>query len=62
MGFDTHDVIEAASSKCNFIQLSPSLVGGHCISVAPSFSYPEGSNEWHLAAYDCIIPAVLMTE
>ena len=35
MGIDTHDVIEAASSKWNFIKLSPGLVGGHCISVDP---------------------------
>lgn len=37
MGIDTHDVIEAASSKWNFINLSPGLVGGHCISVDPYY-------------------------
>ena len=37
MGIDTHDVIEAASSKWNFIKLSPGLVGGHCISVDPYY-------------------------
>jgi UDP-N-acetyl-D-galactosamine dehydrogenase len=30
-------VIEAASSKWNFIKLSPGLVGGHCISVDPYY-------------------------
>ncbi len=37
MDIDTHDVIEAASSKWNFIKLSPGLVGGHCISVDPYY-------------------------
>ena len=37
MGIDTRDVIEAASSKWNFIKLSPGLVGGHCISVDPYY-------------------------
>lgn len=37
MGIDTHDVIEAASSKWNFIKMKPGLVGGHCISVDPYY-------------------------
>lgn len=37
MGIDTNDVIEAASSKWNFIKMRPGLVGGHCISVDPYY-------------------------
>ena len=37
MEIDTRDVIEAASSKWNFIKLNPGLVGGHCISVDPYY-------------------------
>jgi len=37
MGIDTNDVIEAASSKWNFIKMKPGLVGGHCISVDPYY-------------------------
>ncbi len=37
MGIDTNDVIEAASTKWNFIKLTPGLVGGHCISVDPYY-------------------------
>ena len=37
MEIDTHDVIDAASSKWNFIKLGPGLVGGHCISVDPYY-------------------------
>ena len=37
MGIDTQDVIDAASSKWNFIKLKPGLVGGHCISVDPYY-------------------------
>ena len=37
MGISTKDVIEAASTKWNFIKLSPGLVGGHCIGVDPYY-------------------------
>jgi len=37
MGIDTSEVIEAASTKWNFIKLTPGLVGGHCIGVDPYY-------------------------
>lgn len=37
LNIDTHDVIEAASTKWNFIKLFPGLVGGHCIGVDPYY-------------------------
>ena len=37
MDIDTHDVLEAAASKWNFIKMQPGLVGGHCISVDPYY-------------------------
>ncbi|QOP41440.1 nucleotide sugar dehydrogenase [Sulfurimonas marina] len=37
MGINTHDVIEAAGTKWNFIKLMPGLVGGHCIGVDPYY-------------------------
>lgn len=37
MGIDTNDVIDAASTKWNFIPMRPGLVGGHCISVDPYY-------------------------
>ncbi len=37
MGIDTHDVIDAAATKWNFIKLTPGLVGGHCIGVDPYY-------------------------
>ena len=37
MGINTLDVIEAASTKWNFIKLFPGLVGGHCIGVDPYY-------------------------
>ena len=33
MGIDTQDVLEAASTKWNFLPFKPGLVGGHCIGV-----------------------------
>lgn len=37
MDIDTHEVIEAAATKWNFVKLKPGLVGGHCISVDPYY-------------------------
>ena len=37
MGIDTSDVLEAASTKWNFIPFKPGLVGGHCIGVDPYY-------------------------
>lgn len=37
MKIDTNEVIEAASTKWNFIKLRPGLVGGHCIGVDPYY-------------------------
>lgn len=37
MGIDTNDVLEAASTKFNFLTYKPGLVGGHCISVDPYY-------------------------
>lgn len=37
IGIDTHDVIEAAATKWNFLKYTPGLVGGHCISVDPYY-------------------------
>lgn len=37
MHIDTNEVIDAASTKWNFIKLRPSLVGGHCIGVDPYY-------------------------
>lgn len=37
MNINTHDVIEAAATKWNFIKLFPGLVGGHCIGVDPYY-------------------------
>ena len=37
MNINTHDVIEAAGTKWNFIKLFPGLVGGHCIGVDPYY-------------------------
>ena len=34
---DTLDVIEAASTKWNFLRFKPGLVGGHCIGVDPYY-------------------------
>ncbi|MBR4300627.1 MAG: nucleotide sugar dehydrogenase, partial [Bacteroidales bacterium] len=34
---DTHDVIAAASTKWNFIKMTPGLVGGHCIGIDPYY-------------------------
>ena len=37
MDIDTTEVLEAASSKWNFLNFKPGLVGGHCIGVDPYY-------------------------
>ena len=37
LDISTNEVIEAASTKWNFMKLSPGLVGGHCISIDPYY-------------------------
>ena len=37
IGIDTNEVLEAASTKWNFLKFKPGLVGGHCIGVDPYY-------------------------
>ena len=37
MGIDTNKVLNAASTKWNFLPFKPGLVGGHCIGVDPFY-------------------------
>lgn len=37
LDIDTHAVLEAASTKWNFLPFKPGLVGGHCIGVDPFY-------------------------
>lgn len=37
LGIDTHEVLEAAATKWNFLPYKPGLVGGHCIGVDPYY-------------------------
>lgn len=48
MGIDTHDVIDAAATKWNFLKFKPGLVGGHCIGVDPYYlAYKAESLGYH---------------
>ena len=37
LGINTNDVLEAASTKWNFLNFKPGLVGGHCIGIDPYY-------------------------
>ncbi|HHZ8889749.1 TPA: nucleotide sugar dehydrogenase [Staphylococcus aureus] len=37
VGIDTTEVLEASSTKWNFLNFKPGLVGGHCIGVDPYY-------------------------
>lgn len=37
MDINTHDVLQAAGTKWNFLPFKPGLVGGHCIGVDPYY-------------------------
>lgn len=48
MGIETDDVLQAASTKWNFLPFHPGLVGGHCIGVDPYYlDYKARSLGYH---------------
>jgi UDP-N-acetyl-D-galactosamine dehydrogenase len=48
MNIDTHEVLEAAGTKWNFLPFRPGLVGGHCIGVDPYYlTYKAESIGYH---------------
>ncbi len=48
MDIDTHEVLEAAGTKWNFLPFRPGLVGGHCIGVDPYYlTYKAESLGYH---------------
>ncbi|MFC0342496.1 nucleotide sugar dehydrogenase [Paracoccus niistensis] len=48
LGIDTADVIDAASTKWNFMRLKPGLVGGHCIGVDPYYLLHRSVRAGHI--------------
>ncbi|MCQ0970139.1 nucleotide sugar dehydrogenase [Paracoccus sp. TK19116] len=54
LGIDTNEVINAASTKWNFMRLQPGLVGGHCIGVDPYYLL-------HRAARAGFVPDIIRT-
>ena len=44
LNIDTGEVLDAASTKWNFISLKPGLVGGHCIGVDPYYLTYKSKN------------------
>ena len=48
LNIDTKSVLEAASTKWNFLNFSPGLVGGHCIGVDPYYLAQKAQdNNYH---------------
>ena len=54
LNIESNDVIEAASTKWNFINFKPGLVGGHCIGVDPYYLT-------HIAKENGIEPKVILS-
>jgi len=48
MNIDSREVIDAASTKWNFHDYSPGLVGGHCISVDPLYLIHKAKQLGHI--------------
>ncbi|MDX1463607.1 MAG: nucleotide sugar dehydrogenase, partial [Marinirhabdus sp.] len=45
LNINTHEVLEAAATKWNFIKFTPGLVGGHCIGVDPYYLAQKAQEE-----------------
>src|SRR3546814_4547658 len=50
MDIDTHEVLEAAGTKWNFLPFRPGLVGGHCIGVDPYFLTHKAQQIYRIAS------------
>ncbi len=50
MNIDVLDVIEAASTKWNFLKFTPGLVGGHCIGIDPYYLIHQSQQSGHFPA------------
>ncbi|ROQ20045.1 UDP-N-acetyl-D-galactosamine dehydrogenase [Marinimicrobium koreense] len=48
LDIDVNDVIEAASTKWNFVKLKPGMVGGHCIGVDPYYLVHKSMSVGHV--------------
>ncbi|MBS9854715.1 nucleotide sugar dehydrogenase [Vibrio alginolyticus] len=48
LGINTHEVVEAAATKWNFMKLKPGLVGGHCIGVDPYYLMQKSSESGYI--------------
>ncbi len=57
MGIDTNDVIEAASSKWNFIKLKPGLVWWSLYQCGPLLSDSKSASIWCVASCDVFCPS-----
>ena len=53
LGIDTTDVLKAAGTKWNFLNFSPGLVGGHCISVDPYYLIQRATSRG-------VVPRIMM--
>jgi len=47
LDLDTNEVLDAASSKWNFVNFRPGLVGGHCIGVDPYYLISKADSVGH---------------
>ena len=54
LGINTMEVIDAASTKWNFLRFTPGLVGGHCIGVDPYYLIAKADE---LGYYPAVIEA-----
>lgn len=54
MNIDTSEVLDAASTKWNFLKFKPGLVGGHCIGVDPYYMIHKAES---LGYYPAVIGA-----
>ena len=46
LNINTNEVLEAASTKWNFLSFKPGLVGGHCIGVDPYYLTHKAIEVW----------------
>ena len=48
LGLSVHEVLDAARTKWNFLDFTPGLVGGHCVSVDPFYLAHRAAKAGHV--------------
>ena len=54
LNIDIFETLKAASTKWNFLNFKPGLVGGHCVAIDPYYLYYKGLSVGYQSKFNSI--------